>query len=77
MTLNCRFNDFFDGEWLHGKGHSGYLCLVPRVENFNSYIELVMPEIKQLADCEEDTTVKWAPLNKFFLNVLQMNMLEE
>ena len=35
-----------------------------------------MPEMKQLADHEEDITVEWAPLNEVFLNVLQMNMFE-
>ena len=49
----------------------------PRIENFNKYIENIMPEMKQLADHEEDITVEWAPLNEVFLNVLQMNMHEE
>ena len=49
----------------------------PRIDSFTKYIESVMPEMKQLADREEDITVEWAPLNELFLNVLQMNMLEE
>lgn len=49
----------------------------PRIENFNKYIENIMPEMKQLADHEEDITVEWAPLDEVFLNVLQMNMHEE
>lgn len=49
----------------------------PRIESLNKYIENIMPEMKRLADCEEDITVEWAPLNEVFLNVLQMNMHEE
>ena len=49
----------------------------PRIESLNKYIENIMPEMKQLADHEEDITVEWAPLNEVFLNVLQMNMHEE
>lgn len=49
----------------------------PRIESLNKYIENIMPEMKRLADYEEDITVEWAPLNEAFLNVLQMNMLEE
>lgn len=48
----------------------------PRIESLNKYFESVMPEMKQLAEHEEDITVEWAPLNELFLNVLQMNMLE-
>ena len=48
----------------------------PRIESLNKYIENIMPEMKQLADHEEDITVEWAPLNEVFLNVLQMNMFE-
>ena len=48
----------------------------PRIESLNKYIESVMPEMKRLADYEEDITVEWAPLNDVFLNILQMNMFE-
>lgn len=48
----------------------------PRIESLNKYIESVMPEMKQLAEHEEDITVEWAPLNDVFLNILQMNMFE-
>ena len=48
----------------------------PRIESLNKYFESVMPEMKQLAEHEEDITVEWAPLNDVFLNILQMNMFE-
>lgn len=48
----------------------------PRIESLNKYFESVMPEMKQLAEHEEDITVEWAPLNDVFLNVLQINMFE-
>ena len=48
----------------------------PRIESLNKYIESVMPEMKRLADYEEDITVEWAPLNDVFLNVLQINTFE-
>ena len=48
----------------------------PRIESLNKYIENIMPEMKRLADYEEDITVEWAPLNDVFLNVLQINTFE-
>ena len=47
-----------------------------RIKSLNKYIENIMPEMKRLADYEEDITVEWAPLNDVFLNILQMNMFE-
>lgn len=44
--------------------------LAPKIEIFNSYIERVMPEMKALADIQEDTVVTWEPLNQLFLKVL-------
>ena len=45
--------------------------LAPKIEVFNDYIERVMPEIKLLAESQEDTIVIWNPLNQLFLRILQ------
>ena len=44
--------------------------LAPKIEIFNSYIERVMPEMKALADIQEDTIVTWEPLDQLFLKIL-------
>lgn len=45
--------------------------LAPKIEVFNDYIERVMPEIKLLAESQEETSVIWNPLNQLFLRILQ------
>ena len=44
--------------------------LAPKIEIFNSYIERVMPEMKALADIQEDTIVTWETLDHLFLKIL-------
>ena len=47
--------------------------LAPKIEVFNDYIERVMPEIKLLAEAQEETNVIWNPLNQLFLRILHEN----
>lgn len=48
--------------------------LAPKIEVFNDYIERVMPEIKLLAEAQEETSVIWNPLNQPFLRILQESL---
>lgn len=44
--------------------------LAPKIDVFNDYIERVIPEIKLLAESQEETSVMWNPLNQLFLRIL-------
>ncbi|MGN1140745.1 MAG: DNA polymerase beta superfamily protein [Oliverpabstia sp.] len=43
----------------------------PKVQVLNEYIERASPEIKSIAEGQEDTSGSWALLNTLFLSMVQ------
>lgn len=45
--------------------------MAPKIESFNIYIDRIMPEIKSLAEKQENKAVIWDPLNELFFQILK------